>query len=102
MLGYATSEDKCRSRILLEYFGEKGTASCGSCDVCVAERSAGKRPPVDAPAEWVMRLLADGNLHAIGELDAMRLPRKEMEELLRSLCDEEKICIQGNNIKQNK
>ena len=26
--------DKCRSQVLLEYFGEKNTEPCGQCDVC--------------------------------------------------------------------
>ncbi|GAB4258896.1 MAG: ATP-dependent DNA helicase RecQ [Vicingaceae bacterium] len=32
---YATSHHKCRSLILLEYFGEKEAARCGVCDVCL-------------------------------------------------------------------
>lgn len=32
---YATSKHKCRSEILLNYFGEKDTYRCGVCDVCL-------------------------------------------------------------------
>lgn len=31
---FCTSEDKCRSKILLEYFGEKQAMDCGLCDIC--------------------------------------------------------------------
>jgi len=31
---YVTRIDKCRSRILLEYFGETKSINCGKCDIC--------------------------------------------------------------------
>ncbi len=34
VLRYASSSGKCRSVILLEYFGEKDAPRCGNCDVC--------------------------------------------------------------------
>lgn len=34
MLVYASSNNKCRSQILLNYFGEKESYRCGQCDVC--------------------------------------------------------------------
>jgi ATP-dependent DNA helicase RecQ len=34
VIEYATSSTKCRSQILLAYFGENDAAPCGTCDVC--------------------------------------------------------------------
>ncbi len=34
VINYATSTTKCRSQILLEYFGENDSVPCGTCDVC--------------------------------------------------------------------
>lgn len=34
MLDYITEEDTCRSAYLLDYFGQKESADCGTCDVC--------------------------------------------------------------------
>ncbi len=34
MLNYASSNNKCRSQILLSYFGDKKPDRCGQCDVC--------------------------------------------------------------------
>lgn len=35
MLRYATSKLKCRSQLLLEYFGERSSVRCGKCDICL-------------------------------------------------------------------
>ena len=34
VLDYASKTNKCRSRVLLEYFGEKNSERCEECDVC--------------------------------------------------------------------
>jgi ATP-dependent DNA helicase RecQ len=34
VLNYASKSNKCRSQVLLEYFGEKNSERCGECDVC--------------------------------------------------------------------
>jgi len=36
MLFYITNKTKCRSNILLDYFGEKKFTRCGKCDVCMS------------------------------------------------------------------
>ncbi len=35
MISYAGSGNKCRSQILLAYFGESNQRRCGKCDVCI-------------------------------------------------------------------
>lgn len=39
MLDYVQEDDICRSRYLLEYFGQTESADCLTCDVCRARRS---------------------------------------------------------------
>jgi ATP-dependent DNA helicase RecQ len=41
MLNYATSSNKCRSQILLAYFGQNDTYRCGVCDVCTRRNELG-------------------------------------------------------------
>ncbi len=40
ILRYATTQDVCRSRMLLEYFGDDSASDCGFCDVCIARKKA--------------------------------------------------------------
>lgn len=42
VISYIKSEQKCRSKILLKYFGENSTIDCGYCDVCIARKRANK------------------------------------------------------------
>ena len=93
VINYATSDSKCRSRLLLEYFGEKDSEECRRCDVCVAKRAQGKSQQSGSKEEAVMQLLSDGKPHAIDELSALGLTDSDRRQLLRALCDEEKIKI---------
>lgn len=102
VISYATSDDKCRSRQLLEYFGEKGSDDCRRCDVCVAKRTSGMVAPSSSSFDAIMQLLADGELHSLDELSSLGLTESEMKRLLRRLCDEEQIKIVNGKITTNK
>lgn len=41
VLEYMQAEHTCRSRMLLDYFGEKATRDCGVCDTCLAAHASG-------------------------------------------------------------
>lgn len=41
MIRYTFSEDICRNKILLSYFGEKNSNNCGMCDVCMRKTDSG-------------------------------------------------------------
>jgi len=38
VIRYAESTNRCRSAMLLEYFGEKNAKSCGQCDYCIRNK----------------------------------------------------------------
>ena len=38
VLDYANEKDVCRSRVLLNYFGETNTLPCGQCDICLEQK----------------------------------------------------------------
>ena len=40
MIDYVSEEDTCRSSYLLEYFGQKESSDCGTCDICRAGMSS--------------------------------------------------------------
>lgn len=98
VINYAVSDDKCRSRLLLEYFGERGSDDCRRCDVCVQRRATGKPPRMPGKEEAVMQLLSDGKPHSLDELAALGFTDNERKALLRALCDEEKIRIVDGKI----
>ncbi|MCD8043200.1 MAG: RecQ family ATP-dependent DNA helicase [Tannerellaceae bacterium] len=43
VLEYINEEHKCRSKMLLNYFGEKKAKDCRHCDVCLTEHESGIR-----------------------------------------------------------
>ena len=38
---YITENDTCRTKLLVQYFGEKDNQDCGVCDVCLAKKKSG-------------------------------------------------------------
>jgi ATP-dependent DNA helicase RecQ len=90
MLRYAKSNDKCRSRQLLEYFGEKDAKDCGQCDVCQSNQ------PHDTKQaqQQILTLLSDRKRHHVTELFRLRLPKEEQDAALTYLLQEEYIIQQ--------
>ncbi len=95
MLRYATDSTVCRSRQLLDYFGETDSEDCGHCDVCLKKRPVGK----DA-REQILELLGDGRAHPISELRKLSLPKAKMDEALEWLVQEEKVFIDGGELRK--
>jgi len=89
MLSYATTDNQCRSRQLLRYFGETKTKDCGQCDVCIDRKGELKSKEMIREATTAIReLLGDGQEHPIAELHALPLYYDTMEEALQRLVDE--------------
>ena len=64
MTDYADTDSKCRSRMLLHYFGEKNEHNCGQCDVCLKKHASGLRQGVfdDVRSEILHRLETEDGL----------------------------------------
>lgn len=99
ILHYATCSNRCRSRLLLEYFGEKKSDKCGHCDICIAEKkttSLGKERK-DA-IQAILQLISDGNLHGRHDFESLNLAKEDFEYAIRWLFREDIIAQQDGLI----
>ena len=96
MTEYATAEDKCRSRILLQYFGEKNEHNCGLCDACLAKHSSGlKHGEFEEMENQIREQLETSPLSAATLLNRINGEREKAERVLSYLLSEE--IIQSND-----
>lgn len=101
MLKYVTSTDKCRSRMLLEYFGEKNVKDCGRCDACLAQRNIDKQDDISQAITAIRQLLSDGAEHRTEELKSLPQPIRNIDEALAQMIGEEELVTDGINIRLN-
>lgn len=94
MINYLEAQNRCRSRILLEYFGQTDSADCGQCDVCQAHgytRNPSTGANTEHVAEIIINLLADGNQHSFTELRELNIPINTIKQVLEKLSSEGEI-----------
>ena len=90
MIEYATSDNRCRSRMLLHYFGQDDAKDCGQCDVCLERRSTlNKAEDADRAQTLIEELLADGKQHHVSELHKLNMPYEPIETALETMIYEE-------------
>jgi ATP-dependent DNA helicase RecQ len=97
VIGYATNKTTCRSRLLLQYFGETDSSRCGSCDVCQSQaRMEMSSFEFENLSKKVQELLADPLTYE-KLLLKLQGDREKMMEVVKWLLDNEKIIYRVDN-----
>ena len=94
MIDYADTDDKCRSRMLLYYFGEKNEHNCGQCDVCLKKHESGLRLGVfEDVRDEIFRLLeSEGSQTPKQLVQSVTIADKDaVQEVLSFLMSENQI-----------
>ena len=99
VIDYGSSKTQCRSKILLQYFGEKGVKDCGKCDVCLDKKQQDMRSSdMDSLIRTVLDQLDGKEMTMDGLTTATDFPEPRLIEALRFLSDNRQIVIRDDKI----
>lgn len=95
MVDYVENETMCRSRKLLEYFGETTSEDCGGCDVCRKRKTREiKASEYDEIVLQIKKLLESRKSIHLQELQLqLELSAGQLSEVLRTLTDESRAFV---------
>ena len=92
MLDYANNDHVCRSRQLLDYFGEECWQDCRQCDVCVTHQgNMLNEGRTRLYRQQIKDMLGDRKKHHIAELHTLNIPTECLNEALEELICEKEI-----------
>lgn len=100
MIEYAESENCCRSRMLLRYFGEKNEHNCGQCDICLQQHQSGlKSGEFESISQQLQALLKENPLSLQEIKDKMQVPENHLMKVVSYLVSEEIIRQENGYLK---
>ncbi len=98
MLTYATEEDRCRSMLLLHYFGDTDAAPCGHCDVCLQQHNSGLRHgEYESIRSHILRQ-TEGQSIPPDEIRIDGHSREDIRAVLRFMVQEEELVLRDGTV----
>ena len=88
VMEYINENRICRSRMLISYFGEKGTSDCGCCDVCLAKNDSGlNNHTFNTIRDALQKALTDGPQEAKKLTENLPFPADKIITVIRYLAE---------------
>lgn len=102
IISFVNNDEVCRSRQLIEYFGQEASKDCGVCDVCIRNRNGSHESFRRKEVSAHIHSMIDNN----GEIPISAIETAAGDDysfylkVLRDMIDNSTVSIEGNMIKR--
>jgi ATP-dependent DNA helicase RecQ len=102
IISFVKNGEECRSRQLIEYFGQEATKDCGVCDVCIKQRNNSNSGTRKKEIEkHIFSILEEKGNTTIKEIETAAGDEYKLYlQVLREMIDNSAVAIEGDKIKR--
>ncbi|MBR1950005.1 MAG: RecQ family ATP-dependent DNA helicase [Bacteroidales bacterium] len=102
IISYVKEDSVCRSRMLIEYFGQEVKDDCGICDVCIRNRNNSNFSSRQlAVRKHILELLGKNGRMKIGQIETIAADEyKFYLQVLREMIDNGEVSANGEYIER--
>ena len=95
VVDYINEKKVCKSKLILNYFGEKATIDCGICSYCITKKQ--RKPDVISLSKEIITLLQTENLNSRELQDKTKNSPDDIIFVLQHLLENNAILVKPNN-----
>jgi ATP-dependent DNA helicase RecQ len=96
VLHYIKEEKTCKSKLLLEYFGEKIKEDCGVCSYCISKKK--NKTDTSTLSEKIIGLLKIQEMNSRDIQKLTKYPKDDVIFALQNLLENDSIIVKPNNL----
>jgi ATP-dependent DNA helicase RecQ len=98
VLHYIKEEKTCKSKLLLDYFGEKIKEDCGVCSYCISKKKKKNKTDTSTLSEKIIGLLKIQEMNSRDIQKLTKYPKDDVIFALQNLLENDSIIVKPNNI----